>query len=106
MNCLSLKIKDIIIGNRFRHDLGDIPELAGLMKQQGQLAPIIVRPDNTLVKGLRRIHAAELNGWTEIWGVVAQGLDDGLALLHAQRDMYLFAKPLTISEAMAMAKTL
>jgi hypothetical protein len=101
-----LPIADIIIGERFRHDLGDIPELAARMKQRGQLVPIIVRPDNTLVKGLRRIRAAELNGWAEIWGVVAQNLDDGLALLQAQRDMYLCTKPLTISEAVAMAKTL
>ena len=61
-----LPIKDIIITNRKRNDLGDITNLANSMKQFGLLAPVVVNESHHLIAGERRIRAAELLGWNEI----------------------------------------
>jgi len=61
-----LPIKDIIITNRQRRDLGDIVNLATSMKKFGLFAPVVVNESYHLIAGERRIRAAELLGWNEI----------------------------------------
>src|SRR3954467_4078619 len=59
-------IDQIIVGERHRRDMGDIAVLATSMAELGLLQPIVVRPDNTLIAGERRLRAAQQLGWTEI----------------------------------------
>lgn len=71
-----IDLKDIIVEERQREELGDIPEQAESMKQFGQLQPIIVelrqpREGETSLKyilraGGRRLAAAAVLGWTQI----------------------------------------
>jgi ParB-like chromosome segregation protein Spo0J len=61
-----MRIADIKIGPRFRRDLGDISSLAASMVDVGQLHPIVVTPDGTLIGGARRIAAAKQLGWIDI----------------------------------------
>lgn len=53
----TLKIADIKIGKRVRKQLGDIKKLALDLVTQGQIAPIGIDADNTLVYGYRRLVA-------------------------------------------------
>jgi ParB family chromosome partitioning protein len=59
-------IKDIIVGDRHRRDLGDVDSLARSIDQIGLLHPVVVRSDGTLVAGERRLAACQQLGWTEI----------------------------------------
>jgi DNA modification methylase/ParB-like chromosome segregation protein Spo0J len=62
----TMRIADIRIGNRFRHDLGDINSLAANIADLGLLHAPVVRPDGTLIIGRRRIEAARALGWADI----------------------------------------
>jgi hypothetical protein len=59
-------IADIRIGERFRHDLGDIQSLAQDIAELGLLHPIPITPDNTLIAGVRRLEACRLLGWERV----------------------------------------
>jgi N6-adenosine-specific RNA methylase IME4 len=52
-----IKIKDIVLGDRFRKDLGDLKGLADSIKEVGLLQPPVVNEDNELICGARRIEA-------------------------------------------------
>ncbi len=81
-----MRIDDIIVGERHRKDLGDIGSLAKSIEELGLLQPIVVRPDNTLVAGFRRLNAVRMLGWAEVPVVVAYNLDDEVRMLLAERD--------------------
>ena len=57
---------NIIVGERHRHDLGDIDALARNIAEVGLLHPIVVRPDGTLIAGVRRLAACKTLGWQDI----------------------------------------
>jgi hypothetical protein len=59
-------ITSITIGQRHRRDMGDIAGLAASIEEVGLLHPIVVKPDGTLIAGLRRLRACQRLGWTEI----------------------------------------
>jgi ParB/RepB/Spo0J family partition protein len=44
----------------------EVKELAADMKGNGQLTPIEILPDNTIIAGHKRTEAARLLGWTEV----------------------------------------
>jgi len=62
----TMPVADIRIGQRFRHDLGNITSLAANIADVGLLHPPVVRPDGTLIIGRRRIEAARALGWADI----------------------------------------
>src|SRR5712691_984451 len=59
-------IDSIKIGNRHRHDLGNVGPLAASIADVGLLHPIVIRPDNILIAGARRLAACKQLGWTNI----------------------------------------
>jgi ParB/RepB/Spo0J family partition protein len=61
-----IRIEDIIVGNRFRKDLGDIDSLTKTIRDVGLLQPIGITENNQLVYGARRLQACKRLGWTEI----------------------------------------
>lgn len=76
---LSISISNIVIENRIRKDLGDIPGLASSIKENGLIEPIVLthkwtkavdqtpeRPYVSLVAGERRLTALKLVGLTEL----------------------------------------
>uniref|UniRef100_A0A6H1ZD78 Putative methyltransferase n=1 Tax=viral metagenome TaxID=1070528 RepID=A0A6H1ZD78_9ZZZZ len=99
-----MKLSDIRMGKRYRQDLGDIETLARSMADVGLIQPIIVKPDNILVAGARRIRAADSLGWIEITHVVARNLEEELQLLKAQRDENTCRKDFAPSEAVAIGR--
>jgi len=61
-----MRIDEIIIGNRYRKDMGDLQVLADSINEQGLLQAIGVTEDNELVFGQRRVEAFKLLGMDEI----------------------------------------
>lgn len=72
---MKVKIRDIIVADRIRKDLGDVESLAASMHRRGLLHPIIIDQDNKLVAGGRRLAAAKMNGYEEIDAFVRDDLD-------------------------------
>lgn len=67
-----MKIKDIIIKDRVRKDLGDISLLKKSIERYGLLHPIIINKNNQLVSGERRLTAAKELGWEDIDVVIKE----------------------------------
>lgn len=77
----SLKIDDILIGDRVRTIPGDIENLSLAMQIKGQLEPIIVdisekQGKYNLIEGERRIQAAEMAGWSHIDAIMLSSLSE------------------------------
>src|SRR6516165_622833 len=62
----TVPITDVIVGNRHRHDLGNIADLAHSIEELGLIHPVVVRPDSTLIIGVRRLAACRYLGWEEV----------------------------------------
>ena len=93
------RIDEIAIGERTRRDIGDLGPLAGSMAEFGLLHPIVIRPDNTLIAGERRLAAARRLGWCEI-PVNVVDLD---AVVRGEYAENTFRKDFTPSELVAIA---
>lgn len=72
-------IKDIIVKNRIRKDIGDLSTLAKSMEKHGLLSPIILDRQNNLIAGERRLKAAQKLNWTEI-DVIVLDVNKALAV--------------------------
>jgi hypothetical protein len=109
----TMKIAEIDTANRekIRRDLGDIAGLADLIKErgkgvkgQGMIQPVAISQDKCLIKGLRRIKAAEILGWDEVPYHVVHGVDGLLEHLTAYREADQGRKEMTLSERLAFAE--
>ena len=67
-----MKIKDVIIKERVRKDLGDLSLLKKSIEKYGLLHPIIINKNNELVSGERRLTAAKELGWEDIDVIVRE----------------------------------
>lgn len=67
---MRILVKDIIVKNRVRRDLGDIGALAESFNTYGQISPIVINKKNVLIAGGRRLEAAKLLGWQDINAVI------------------------------------
>lgn len=92
---LDYAIARIKVGKRLR-PLGDVATLAESMRQIGQLNPINILPDGTLVAGYHRLEAARLLGWDTIRAIVVE-MDEVDAEL-AEIDENLRRSNLTVLE--------
>jgi ParB family chromosome partitioning protein len=96
------KISDIVVSTRHRKDMGDIAGLAASMADLGLLHPIVIRPDNVLIAGERRLLAAKLLGWETI-PVTVVHLD---AVARGELAENEVRKDFTLSEAVAIKRAL
>jgi hypothetical protein len=102
----TIKLDDIIIGDHYRKNLGDIDALAASIQTVGLLQPVVIKPDMQLVCGRRRIEAFRKLGRLEIPVNVVEGIDDELKALLAERDENTCRKGFTPSEAVAIGKAI
>lgn len=72
---MKVKIKDIIVEDRIRKEMGDVEGLAASMQKHGQLQPIIIDDELKLIAGGRRLAAATLNGWDDVEAIRRDDLD-------------------------------
>ena len=96
---LDVAVDAITVGERHRHDLGDIDALAASIQRVGLLQPITVTPDLVLVCGYRRLVAIQRLGWTTTRPWVRSGISDRLQAVLAERDEEHLRKPLDDVEA-------
>jgi ParB family chromosome partitioning protein len=60
-------ISEIVVGERFRKDMGDLAGLARSIDREGLLHPVVVSQLGVLLAGERRLRACrDILGWTEI----------------------------------------
>lgn len=98
---------DIKIGMRVREDLGDLNQLAQSIVEIGLLHPVVVRPDGTLIAGMRRFAAmTEVLGWTEIPTRTVDNLTDAVLALRAEGEENAQRKDLTPNEAVKLGNLL
>lgn len=103
---LERSVDSITIGNRHRHDLGDLDALAASIQRDGLLQPPTITPDGVLVCGARRIAAIRQLGWRSVNVWVRSGISDRLGHLLAEQDDNVLHKPLTPLEAAALYREL
>ena len=65
-----VSIKDIIFGNRFRKEVGDISGLANSIKNNGIIHHISITKNDNLVAGRRRIEAFKNLGLEHIPAII------------------------------------
>ena len=80
----TLPVDEIIVGERFRQDLGDLSGLMGSIRDIGLLHPVVVTKDNVLLAGQRRLEACTRLGQKDIPAQVVDTLDDALRCLRIQ----------------------
>ena len=97
-----VKIADIIIGSRFRKDMGDIEGLAKSIKEQGLLQAVGITEKKELVFGYRRMKAVELLGWKNIDVRVV----DTTSILEGELTENEVRKEFTVSERVAIGLAL
>jgi ParB family chromosome partitioning protein len=95
-------IDEIIVGDRYRTDLGDIDALARSIELLGLLHPPVILSDRRLVAGWRRQEALKRLGRSAIPVNVVSNLDDALLLLEAERDENTCRKDFSKTEAVAL----
>lgn len=90
-------IEEIKIPARVRKDVGNVDSLAESLKRSGQITPISVTHDMTLVAGCRRVAAAKQLGWKTLEAVVVEGADEA-RLLAIELEENVYRKDFTPEE--------
>jgi ParB-like chromosome segregation protein Spo0J len=99
-NIIEVKIIDIIIGDRFRKEMGDLNDLAQSIDEGQLLQPIGINPDKNLIWGERRLVACR-----DILGretIMARIVD--VPALLGQFDENLIRKEFTVTERIAIVE--
>ncbi len=96
---MKVLIQDIVVGDRFRKDKGDIDGLMKSIKELGLLQPIGITKDNVLVFGERRLTACYALGWSEIEARVV----DVSSIIEGEFAENEVRKAFTPSERLAIA---
>ena len=99
-------IKDIIVSNRYRKDLGDLTDLKASIESVGFIHPIVVDSQFRLVAGARRLESARQLGMDRVPVRVIDRLSDALHALTAERDENTCRKEMTVSEKMSIGAAL
>lgn len=92
------KISEITKNGRHRKDLGDLSQLAKSIEEIGLLHPIVIRADNVLIAGERRLEACKLIGWQKVPVRVV----DLQSIVRGEYDENVMRKDFTNSEAFAI----
>lgn len=95
-----IAVSEVVVGKRYRQDLGDISGLAKSIQKIGLLQPIGVTPTKELIFGFRRLTAAKEAGLKEVPARVLN-LDHILDGEYAENE---YRKELTISERVAIGE--
>ncbi len=96
-----IEINSIIIPQRFRKDLGDIPALAESIDKNGLHQPIGIDKNGNLIFGHRRFEAARYLRWETI---IARIIDTDP--LQAEYDENVMRKDFTPSERVAIGRAI
>jgi ParB-like chromosome segregation protein Spo0J len=101
-----MKLRDIRVGKRHRHQTGDVRTLAASIERLGLLHPVVVDGNGRLVAGARRLAAVRLLGWRDVPVRVVRNLSDAADALRAERDENVERKAFVPSEIVTIARAL
>ena len=73
---MKVKLKDIIIGERYRKEFKNIDILAASIKEKGQIVPIVIDETNHLIAGERRFKAHQMLQLPEIDCIYMKDLNE------------------------------
>ncbi len=94
---MQVRIEDIKIKKRARHNLGELKDLAKSLSEHGLMNPVSITENKVLISGHRRIEAAKLLGWKTIEAIVHPNLSK-IELLEMEIDENLHRKDFTSDE--------
>ncbi len=75
---MNIPIKDIKIGDRIRHNLGELDTLTRSIEKMGLIHPVIISEKYELLSGHRRLEACKLLGMETIEAKIVSIGDDEL----------------------------
>ena len=101
-----VKIEDIKVKKRVRHDLGDLTALKESMHRYGLMNPITLNSNYELVAGERRLEAAKSLGWERINANVLDSNIDNIRQLEMELEENNQRKEFTDEELMEGYKRL
>lgn len=92
-------VASIRVGQRLRHDLGDLDELMTSIQMFGLLQPILISKDGVLICGLRRYAAIVRLGWKNVTVWVQPKISTELEIALAEVHENVSRKPFNPIEA-------
>jgi len=99
-------ISEIVIPDRIRKSLGDIPALAASIKAVGLLHPVVIDENKHLIAGARRIAAYRYLGKDAVPCVMAKNLTDAAKAMRAQGEENTCRLDFAPSEAVAYKRAM
>ena len=94
---MQVRIEEIKIKKRARHNIGNLKDLAKSLSEHGLMNPVTITEDKVLISGHRRIEAAKLLGWKTIEATIHPNLSR-IELLEMEIDENLHRKDFTSDE--------
>ena len=99
-------IAEIIVGDRYRKDLGDLEPLKASIADIGLLHPVVIDSERRLLVGGRRLEACKQLGLLTIPAVTAASLADLRQRVMAEKDENVCREPFRPSEMVALGKVI
>ena len=106
MDYMDIPLTDIVLGERYRKNLGNLDELADSIKEMGLLHPIGLSGDLKLIYGQRRLEACKRLGMSTIRASISSAFCDAIVALKAERDENTCRMDKVPSELAALGKRL
>jgi ParB family chromosome partitioning protein len=105
-NSKPVAIHDIVVGDRYRKDLGDLEPLKQSIAELGLLHPVVIDGERRLLVGGRRLEACKQLGMLTIPAVVASSLTELRQRVMAEKDENVCRLPFKPSEWSALGKVI
>lgn len=105
-NSKPIAIHDIVVGDRYRKDLGDLGPLKASIAELGLLHPVVIDGDRRLLVGGRRLEACKQLGMLTIPAVTAASLSELRQRVMAEKDENVCREPFKPSEMVALGKVI
>lgn len=105
-NSKLIAIEEVVVGDRYRKDLGSLETLKASIAEIGLLHPVVIDSDRRLLVGGRRLEACKQLGMLTIPAVTAASLSDLRQRVMAERDENTCREPFKPSEMVALGKAI
>lgn len=101
-----IAIHDIVVGERYRKDLGDLEPLKASIADLGLLHPVVIDGERRLLVGGRRLEACKQLGMLAIPAVTAASLSELRQRVMAEKDENVCREPFRPSEMVALGEVI
>lgn len=105
-NSRPIAIGEIVVGERYRKNLGDLEPLKQSIADIGLLHPVVIDGDRRLLVGGRRLEACKQLGMLTIPAVTAASLSDLRQRVIAEKDENVCREPFRPSEMVALGRVI